>query len=104
MDRPIPKKMTPNLGAFHPGDDVLDRVEGQADLGDAGLVHGLVLHQSPHRRTELEVLARFDDEGDVRRLGRWRFTDVDGDHRPPLAAFRYELALLSDVYLLKCRG
>jgi hypothetical protein len=86
-------------GPFHPGDDVLDRVEGQADFGDTGLVDGLVLHERPHRRAELEILARLDDEGDIRRPGRGRFADVDGDHRPPLATFGDELALLGDGVL-----
>src|SRR6185503_7601839 len=80
-------------------DDVLDGLEGQADFLSARPVDRLALHERPHDRAELEILARLEDEGDVGRLGRGRFPDVDGDHRPALAPFGNELALLGDGVL-----
>src|SRR5207245_9589155 len=92
------------LGAALRSADVLERRARQADFGDAGFIHGLVLHQSPHRRTELEVLARLDDESDVRRPGGGRFANVNGDHRSALAPFWDELALLGDGVLAEMPG
>ena len=99
IDRPMPKKMTPNLARFIRSTMSLMLLEGQADFGDARLVHGLVLDQRPQRRADLEVLARLDLQEDVGRLGAGRFADVDEDHRAALAALGDELALLGERVL-----
>ena len=99
IDRPMPKKMTPNLARFIRSTMSLIVSSDRPVSATRASSTGWSFISARSVGTELEVLARLDDQGDVRRLGRGRFADVDGDHRPALAAFGDELALLGDGVL-----
>ena len=105
IDRPMPKKITPNLGPLHPVDQILELVDRQPGLRNALFVHRLVLDESAQRGQDLEVLARPNLEEDVGGLGAGRLADVHQDHRPALAAMLgTNLPFWVRVYLVKCRG
>ena len=99
IERPMPKKITPNLARFIRSDEVLQLLDRQAGLRDALAVHRLVLDERAQRGHDLEVLAGPDLEEDVRGLGARRFADVHQDHRSALASLGHELALLGERVL-----
>ena len=49
IDRPMPKKITPNLRALHPVDEVLQLLDRQAGLGDARSRRPLALDEGAQR-------------------------------------------------------
>ena len=99
IDRPMPKKITPNLARFIRSAMSCSFSTDRPISATRSLSTGWFLMSARSVVDDLEVFARLDLQEDVRGFRARRLADIDQDHRPALAALGDELTLLGDGVL-----